>query len=131
MPEHSAGDPHGVELVTLARFASVAGHAVLAIDHVVKSTESRDRWPIGSQGKLAGTDVALAFGVDKSIPRSRTTKFQPFSRQGPRRKVPCASAPSGAAHRRATQAKIVPLSFVDSTIVAVSVTSDPRNIGVQ
>jgi hypothetical protein len=36
-----------------------AGAAVVLIDHVTKDKESRGRWPIGAQAKLAQSDVAL------------------------------------------------------------------------
>ncbi len=41
----------------LSPFRAMA--SVLALDHVAKDRETRGRWPIGSQRKLGGADVAL------------------------------------------------------------------------
>lgn len=50
-------------LARLARPLAWAGPAVAVIDHVTKSAESRGRYAIGAQHKLAG--IWVAFAVDK------------------------------------------------------------------
>ena len=45
------------------------GAAVVLLDHVVKDRESRGRWAIGGQHKLAGIDVALSLSVVAPLSR--------------------------------------------------------------
>lgn len=45
------------------------GIAVLELDHVTKAAESRGRWAIGGQHKLAGVDVALTLRATKPFSR--------------------------------------------------------------
>jgi hypothetical protein len=47
-----------------------SGAAVLVLDHVVKDKETRGRWAIGSQHKMAGVDGAV-YGLDSVKPFSR------------------------------------------------------------
>jgi hypothetical protein len=61
------------------RFASLyvrgfwkAGIATILLDHVVKSTESRGRYAIGSERKLGGCDVHLGFETVKPLHRGST-----------------------------------------------------------
>lgn len=58
-------------LRTLARPIAATGAAVLLIDHVTKDRETRGRFALGAQHKLAG--VTAAYGVDVIDPPSRTT----------------------------------------------------------
>src|ERR1035438_2568195 len=46
--------------------------AVLLLDHVVKNTETRGRWAIGAQHKLAGVDVAFSVAVVEPFGRGQT-----------------------------------------------------------
>jgi Bifunctional DNA primase/polymerase, N-terminal/Primase C terminal 1 (PriCT-1)/AAA domain len=48
------------------------GAAVVLLDHVVKSKGARSRFPIGSQRKLGGADVALGFELVTPFGRGRT-----------------------------------------------------------
>ena len=57
-------------LAALPRPIAERGAAVVEVDHVVKSKESRGRWPIGGQHKLAG--VAAAFSSEVIRQPSRT-----------------------------------------------------------
>lgn len=50
-------------LARLARPLAWAGPAVVVIDHVTKNAETRGRYPIGAQHKLAG--IWVAYAVDK------------------------------------------------------------------
>ena len=45
---------------------------MLLLDHVVKDRESRGRWPIGGQHKLAGIDVAYSLRLIEPFARGRT-----------------------------------------------------------
>ncbi len=55
----------------LPRRAMRSGAAVLLIDHVVKDKESRGRYGIGAQHKLAGVDVAYTLEVVEPFGRGR------------------------------------------------------------
>jgi hypothetical protein len=55
----------------LARPFVRAGAAVVLIDHVVKDRESRGRYGIGAQHKLAGVDVAYRLDVARPFGRGR------------------------------------------------------------
>ena len=55
----------------LARPIAESGAAVLELDHVVKSRETRGRWAIGSGHKLAG--VAVAYSTETITAPSRTS----------------------------------------------------------
>lgn len=57
-------------LELLPRWAARLGPAVLVVDHVVKSLESRGRWATGSQHKMAGLDGA-AYGLEAVSPFGR------------------------------------------------------------
>lgn len=46
--------------------------AVLLVDHVVKNIETRGRWAIGGQHKLAGVDVAFSVAVVEPFGRGQT-----------------------------------------------------------
>jgi KaiC/GvpD/RAD55 family RecA-like ATPase len=59
-------------LELLPRPAARAGSAVLLIDHVVKEKESRGRYGIGAQHKLAGIDVAYTLNVVEPFGRGRS-----------------------------------------------------------
>ena len=61
-------------LATLARPVAATGSAVLLIDHVVKSKETRGRYALGAQHKLAG--IAVAYSTDAITTPSRTTAGQ-------------------------------------------------------
>jgi hypothetical protein len=56
----------------LPRPAVRSGAAVLMLDHVVKDKESRGRYAIGAQHKLAGIDVAYALEVIEAFGRGKT-----------------------------------------------------------
>jgi hypothetical protein len=56
---------------SLAPFRS-RGAAVACIDHVVKSLETRGRWPIGSQRKLGAVDVGISLEVVSAFSRGHT-----------------------------------------------------------
>jgi hypothetical protein len=56
-------------LKILARPLADAGVAVVLIDHVSKDRDRRGRWAIGSQHKLAGTDVT--YMLDAKMPFGR------------------------------------------------------------
>lgn len=65
------------------RFASLyirpfwrAEIATLTIDHVVKNTEQRGNYAIGSERKVGGTDVHLGFSVLMAIKRGSQGKYQ-------------------------------------------------------
>jgi hypothetical protein len=58
-------------LELLPRPAIRSGAAVLMIDHVVKDKESRGRYAIGAQHKLAGIDVAYALEVVEAFGRGK------------------------------------------------------------
>ncbi len=58
-------------LELLPRPAARAGAAVLLIDHVVKDKESRGRYALGAQHKLAGIDVAYSLEVIEPFGRGR------------------------------------------------------------
>lgn len=52
------------------RKLTAQGAAVVVVDHVVKSTETRGRWAIGSERKISGIDgVAVAFEVRRPFGR--------------------------------------------------------------
>jgi hypothetical protein len=55
-----------------------SGAAVVAIDHVAKSRETRGRGPIGAQHKLAGTDVALEVRAKERPDPTRKGVLQVF-----------------------------------------------------
>jgi AAA domain len=57
-------------LAALARPIGETGAAVLLIDHVVKAKETRGRYALGAQHKLAG--IAVAYSTDSIRPPSRT-----------------------------------------------------------
>ncbi len=57
-------------LTALPRPIAQRGAAVILIDHVVKSKETRGRYALGAQHKLAG--IAVAYGTDVIRPPSRT-----------------------------------------------------------
>lgn len=66
-------DPHvdaAKFLAALPRRIAERGAAVVEIDHVVKSKESRGRWPIGGQHKLAGIGAAFSTEVIKQPSRT-------------------------------------------------------------
>jgi AAA domain len=56
-------------LKMLARPMADAGAAVVLLDHVTKDRDRRGRWAIGSQHKLAGTDVT--YMLDQKMPFGR------------------------------------------------------------
>jgi hypothetical protein len=58
-------------LELLPRPAARSGAAVLMIDHVVKDKESRGRYAIGAQHKLAGIDVAYSLEVVEPFGRGK------------------------------------------------------------
>lgn len=58
-------------LELLPRPAARTGAAVLMIDHVVKDKESRGRYAIGAQHKLAGIDVAYSLEVVEPFGRGK------------------------------------------------------------
>ncbi len=66
------GENHDIAvwIKSLPRRLGDAGAAVLALDHVTKSREGRDRWAIGGQHKLAGVDGA-SFTVEAVAPLAR------------------------------------------------------------
>ncbi len=51
------------------------GIASILIDHVVKDTETRGRYAIGSERKLGGADVHLGFDVVNAISRGTAGKY--------------------------------------------------------
>jgi hypothetical protein len=55
----------------LPRRLVALGAAVVMLDHVVKSRESRNRYAIGGQHKLAGVDVTYGLDVVKPFGRRR------------------------------------------------------------
>lgn len=55
----------------ITRRCQTAGAAVVSIDHVAKDRESRGRYAIGAQAKLAAVDVAYSFRVIKPFARGR------------------------------------------------------------
>ncbi len=81
-----------------ARRLADGGAAVLILDHVVKDSEARGRWAIGSQRKLAAIDGA-AYGLVTS---------QAFTRDAPgRAAVKCSKDRGGNYQAGATVAEIV------------------------
>jgi hypothetical protein len=56
-------------LTRLARPLADSGPAVLILDHVTKDRDSRGRWAIGAQHKLAGTDVTYALEIIRPFGR--------------------------------------------------------------
>ncbi|MGH2545980.1 MAG: AAA family ATPase [Actinomycetota bacterium] len=69
-------DPVGTrdvaELIAILRPFRRTGAAVVALDHVTKDRETRGRWALGSQHKLAGIDgAALLFRLREPFGRSR------------------------------------------------------------
>ena len=58
-------------LELLPRVVTRSGAACLLIDHVTKDRESRDRFAIGAQHKLAGIDVAYGLQVVEPFGRGR------------------------------------------------------------
>jgi hypothetical protein len=50
--------------------------ATLTIDHVVKNTEQRGNYAIGSERKVGGVDVHLGFTVIQAIKRGSAGKYQ-------------------------------------------------------
>lgn len=50
--------------------------ATILIDHVVKNTETRGRFVIGSERKLGGADVHLGFDTIKPISRGTTGRYK-------------------------------------------------------
>lgn len=53
-----------------------AGVATLVIDHVVKNTELRGAYAIGSERKVGGVDVHLGFSVVRPIKRGETGTYK-------------------------------------------------------
>lgn len=76
-----AFDVHGLDdnkRAEVERFASLVlqpfadrGVATLVLDHVVKASEQRGRWAIGSERKIGGADVHLGFDVPETTPIAR------------------------------------------------------------
>ncbi len=59
------------EWLQIPRRLGRTGAAVVLIDHVVKDRETRGRWAIGAQHKLAGVDVAYTLKVREPFARGR------------------------------------------------------------
>ena len=55
----------------ITRRCQLAGAAVISIDHVAKDRESRGRYAIGAQAKLAAVDVAYSFRLITPFARGR------------------------------------------------------------
>lgn len=53
-----------------------AGIATILIDHVVKNTETRGRFVIGSERKLGGADVHLGFDIIQPISRGTSGHYK-------------------------------------------------------
>lgn len=68
-PEKSSRDT-ATFMATLLRPIAAAGPAVVGIDHVTKSRETRGRYAFGSQHKLAGVD-GVSYSVDQIVPFAR------------------------------------------------------------
>jgi hypothetical protein len=54
-----------------------AGVATILIDHVVKATDSRGKYAIGSERKIASTDVHIGFeAIGRPLKRGRTATYK-------------------------------------------------------
>lgn len=53
-----------------------AGIATIFIDHVVKNTETRGRFVIGSERKLGGADVHLGFDIIEPVSRGSNGRYK-------------------------------------------------------
>jgi hypothetical protein len=75
-------DPLGTDAAAiwsrrLAKRIAVTGPAVVALDHVPKSSDNRGRYAIGSQHKIAGlTGASYVFEVGKPLARATTAPVE-------------------------------------------------------
>lgn len=72
LAQNSADDVDRLYQVVVGPFHR-AGATTLVLDHVTKDKETRGRWAIGSQRKLAVADVGLMVALDGAGRLSRTT----------------------------------------------------------
>lgn len=75
LDDNKRGDVEKISQLYVGQFWR-AGIATILIDHVVKNTETRGRFVIGSERKLGGADVHLGFDTIKPISRGTSGHYK-------------------------------------------------------